>query len=83
MRLADGILEQTRRHSFITSLLRVPHLVLCVNKMDLVDYAAGTFAERCVDGIEADIDGRTRVENVWAAGEDDMKIVEFVRQAAT
>ncbi|MFV2000861.1 MAG: sulfate adenylyltransferase subunit 1, partial [Acidimicrobiia bacterium] len=33
-----GILEQTRRHAFIASLLRVPHLVLCVNKMDLVDY---------------------------------------------
>jgi bifunctional enzyme CysN/CysC len=34
-----GILEQTRRHAFIASLLRVPHLVLCVNKMDLVDYS--------------------------------------------
>ena len=33
-----GVLEQTRRHVFISSLLRVPHLVLCVNKMDLVDY---------------------------------------------
>jgi len=40
--LADarkGILEQTRRHAFISSLLGVPHLVLCVNKMDLVDYS--------------------------------------------
>ncbi|GMR02335.1 MAG: hypothetical protein BMS9Abin20_0667 [Acidimicrobiia bacterium] len=34
-----GVLEQTRRHAFIASLLRVPHLVLCVNKMDLVDYS--------------------------------------------
>ena len=33
-----GILEQSRRHAFIASLLRIPHLVLCVNKMDLVDY---------------------------------------------
>jgi len=33
-----GIVEQSRRHAFIASLLRVPHLVLCVNKMDLVDY---------------------------------------------
>jgi bifunctional enzyme CysN/CysC len=33
-----GVLEQTRRHAFISSLLRVPHLVLCVNKMDLVNY---------------------------------------------
>jgi bifunctional enzyme CysN/CysC len=34
----NGILEQTRRHAFIASLLGVPHLVLCVNKMDLVGY---------------------------------------------
>ena len=32
-----GIVEQSRRHAFLASLLRVPHLVLCVNKMDLVD----------------------------------------------
>lgn len=40
-----GILEQTRRHAFIASLLRVPHLVLCVNKMDLVDYSEDTYNE--------------------------------------
>ncbi len=34
----NGVIEQTRRHSFITSLLGVPHLVVCVNKMDLVDW---------------------------------------------
>ncbi len=39
----NGILEQSRRHAFLASLLRVPHLVLCVNKMDLVDYDADTF----------------------------------------
>ncbi len=33
-----GILEQTCRHSFIASLLKIPHIVVCVNKMDLVDY---------------------------------------------
>lgn len=33
-----GIVEQSRRHAFLCSLLRVPHLVLCVNKMDLVDW---------------------------------------------
>ncbi len=38
-----GVLEQTRRHAFIASLLRVPHLVLCVNKMDLVDYAQNVY----------------------------------------
>lgn len=34
-----GILEQTRRHAFIASLLRIPHVVFCINKMDLVDYS--------------------------------------------
>ncbi|KFA88584.1 sulfate adenylyltransferase subunit 1 [Archangium violaceum] len=38
-----GLLEQTRRHAFIASLLRVPHLVLCVNKMDLVGYDEAVF----------------------------------------
>src|SRR5580692_924506 len=41
-----GIVEQTCRHSFIASLLRIPHLVLCVNKMDLVDWSQAVF-----DGI--------------------------------
>jgi bifunctional enzyme CysN/CysC len=40
-----GILEQTRRHSFIASLLQVPHLVLCVNKMDLVEYSEARYNE--------------------------------------
>jgi bifunctional enzyme CysN/CysC len=39
-----GVLEQSRRHAFIASLLRIPHLVLCVNKMDLVDYDPEVFA---------------------------------------
>ena len=38
-----GILTQTRRHSFITSLLGIKHVVLAVNKMDLVDYDLATF----------------------------------------
>ncbi|MCY1030644.1 GTP-binding protein [Corallococcus sp. BB11-1] len=38
-----GVVEQTRRHAFLASLLRVPHLVLCVNKMDLVGYDADVF----------------------------------------
>ena len=43
-----GILEQSRRHAFIASLLRIPHLVLCVNKMDLVNYDQEVF-ERIKD----------------------------------
>jgi bifunctional enzyme CysN/CysC len=38
-----GIVEQSRRHAFLASLLRVPHLVLCVNKMDLVGYDQEAF----------------------------------------
>lgn len=34
-----GVIEQTRRHSFIASLLQIPHVIVCVNKMDLVDYS--------------------------------------------
>ena len=34
-----GVLEQSKRHAFISSLLRIPHLVVCVNKMDLVDWS--------------------------------------------
>jgi bifunctional enzyme CysN/CysC len=40
-----GIVEQSRRHAFIAGLLGVSHLVLCVNKMDLVDWSAERFAE--------------------------------------
>ena len=38
-----GVVEQTRRHSLLVSLLGVPHLVICVNKMDLVDYYSEVF----------------------------------------
>jgi len=39
----QGIVEQTRRHSLLVSLLGVPHLVICVNKMDLVEYDERVF----------------------------------------
>ncbi len=38
-----GVIEQTKRHSFIASLLKIPHLVVCINKMDLVNYSQETF----------------------------------------
>lgn len=34
-----GVVEQTKRHAFIASLLQIPHVIVCVNKMDLVDYS--------------------------------------------
>ncbi|EGD53886.1 adenylyl-sulfate kinase [Gordonia neofelifaecis] len=42
-----GVLEQTRRHAFLSSLLGIPHLTVCVNKMDLVDYSRERFEEIC------------------------------------
>ena len=50
-----GVLEQSHRHAFIASLLRIPHLVVCVNKMDLVDFDQEVF-----DRISAEFAG-------WAA----------------
>ena len=46
---SQGILTQTRRHSFITSLLGIEHVVLAVNKMDLVNYEAERFDAICQD----------------------------------
>ncbi|QRX94877.1 sulfate adenylyltransferase subunit 1 [Streptomyces noursei] len=40
----NGVVEQTRRHAAVAALLRVPHVVLAVNKMDLVDYQESVFA---------------------------------------
>ncbi|MGA6166259.1 adenylyl-sulfate kinase [Amycolatopsis magusensis] len=40
-----GIVEQSRRHAFLASLLGIPHLVLCVNKMDLVGWSRARFDE--------------------------------------
>ena len=45
-----GVVEQTRRHSYIAAILAIPHVVVAVNKMDLVDFSAERFAE-----IEADL----------------------------
>jgi sulfate adenylyltransferase large subunit len=46
----NGVGEQTRRHAYIASLLRIPHLVVCVNKMDLVGYDEAVF-EGIVDQL--------------------------------
>ena len=43
----QGLTEQSRRHAFLASLLRVPHLVVCVNKMDLVGFEAAAFDAVC------------------------------------
>ena len=39
----NGVTEQTHRHSYIASLLEIPHIIVCINKMDLQDYKAEVF----------------------------------------
>src|SRR6187455_2390282 len=38
-----GVIEQTCRHTFIASLLQIPHIIVCINKMDLVDYSKDVY----------------------------------------
>ncbi|WP_372753750.1 sulfate adenylyltransferase subunit 1 [Labilibaculum sp.] len=45
----NGVIEQTLRHSYIANLLQIPHIIVCINKMDLVDYSQETY-----DKIKAD-----------------------------
>ena len=44
-----GVLVQTRRHSYLASLVGIPHIVLAVNKMDMVDYSEARFNEICTE----------------------------------
>ncbi|OUT71469.1 MAG: sulfate adenylyltransferase [Crocinitomicaceae bacterium TMED16] len=39
----NGVIEQTKRHSYIASLLQIPHVLVCINKMDLVNYEESAF----------------------------------------
>ncbi len=41
----NGVIEQTIRHTFIASLLQIPHIIVCVNKMDLVNYSSEVFED--------------------------------------
>jgi sulfate adenylyltransferase subunit 1 len=46
-----GVIEQTRRHSFIASLLQIPHVIVCINKMDLVDFSEEAY-NKVIDQFE-------------------------------
>ncbi|OZV70821.1 sulfate adenylyltransferase subunit 1 [Winogradskyella aurantia] len=46
-----GVIEQTRRHSFIASLLQIPHVIVCINKMDLVDFSEEIY-NKVIDQFE-------------------------------
>jgi sulfate adenylyltransferase large subunit len=54
----NGVVEQSRRHAYIASLLRIPHIVVCVNKMDLVDWSEEAYeqVERDFSDFAAQLD---------------------------
>src|SRR6186713_3002551 len=58
----QGVLEQTRRHAIIASLLQIPHLVICINKMDLVEYSQEVY-ERIQEEFQ-DFAGKLDVHDV-------------------
>ena len=47
-----GVLVQTRRHTYLASLVGIPHIVLAVNKMDMVDYSEARFSEICAEYLK-------------------------------
>jgi sulfate adenylyltransferase subunit 1 len=47
-----GVLVQTRRHTYLASLVGIPHIVLAVNKMDMVDYSGARFSEICAEYLK-------------------------------
>ena len=48
----NGVAEQTRRHSIIASLLKIPHVIIAINKMDLVNYSQDIFSNIIIDYTE-------------------------------
>jgi sulfate adenylyltransferase subunit 1 len=54
----NGVVEQTIRHAYIASLLNIPHIIVCINKMDLVNYDEAVFEEIRLkfEGITAKLD---------------------------
>ena len=47
-----GVLTQTRRHTYLASLVGMPHIVLAVNKMDMVDYSKRVYSEICAEYLQ-------------------------------
>ena len=56
----NGVVEQTRRHSFIADLLGIKHVAVCINKMDLVGYEESAY----IKVLEQFTDFASRLENV-------------------
>jgi len=58
-----GVIEQTIRHSFLVSLLEIPHVIVCVNKMDMVDYDENVFNQIVAD-YKAQISHKLKLNDV-------------------
>lgn len=63
-----GVLTQTRRHSYLAHLVGIPHIVVAVNKMDLVDYSQEAYDNICADYL-------TFAEEIGLAGARDIKFL--------
>ena len=75
-----GVLEQSKRHAFISALLGIPEMVVAINKMDLVDYSQARFEELVeeFEGFAAKLNGqRLRKPHIGSLGQP-MNLVEQV-----
>ncbi|MFA9372272.1 MAG: sulfate adenylyltransferase subunit 1 [Labilibaculum antarcticum] len=59
----NGVIEQTLRHSYIANLLQIPHIIVCINKMDLVDYSQETY-DRIKNDYQKKIVDKLNVKDV-------------------
>ncbi len=73
-----GVLEQSKRHAFISALLGIPHVVVAVNKMDLVDYSQERFDELVVEfaGFAAKLGGRAKLVYIPISALEGDNVVE-------
>ncbi|MFI5004433.1 MAG: sulfate adenylyltransferase subunit 1 [Solirubrobacterales bacterium] len=73
-----GVLEQSKRHAFISTLLGIPHLVVAVNKMDLVEYSRERFEELVAEfaGFAAKLGGRAEIVYIPISALEGDNVVE-------
>ncbi len=73
-----GVLEQSKRHAFISALLGIPHVVVAVNKMDLVEYSQERFDELAVEfaGFAAKLGGRAKLVYIPISALEGDNVVE-------
>jgi sulfate adenylyltransferase large subunit len=73
-----GVLEQSKRHAFISALLGIPHLVVAVNKMDLVEYSRERFEELAAEfaGFAEKLGGRAKIVYIPISALEGDNVVE-------